>query len=58
VIFTETPLPGAYLVELEKRGDERGFFARAFCQRELAEAGLSPLIVQRSFDASAVPCTT
>ena len=29
MIFTETPLKGAYLIDLEKRGDERGFFARA-----------------------------
>ena len=36
MIFTETPLKGAYLIDLEKRGDERGFFARAFCEREFA----------------------
>lgn len=36
MIFTETPIPGAFLIDLEKRGDERGFFARAFCENEFA----------------------
>lgn len=38
--FTETPLKGAYLIDLEKRGDERGFFARLFCAKEFEMAGL------------------
>lgn len=38
--FLPTPLDGAYLIELDKRGDHRGFFARFFCEREFAEAGL------------------
>jgi dTDP-4-dehydrorhamnose 3,5-epimerase len=44
--FTQTPLPGAYVIELEKRGDERGFFARFFCRREFADIGLNSAIVQ------------
>jgi dTDP-4-dehydrorhamnose 3,5-epimerase len=44
--FTETPLAGAYLVDLERRGDERGFFARFFCAREFAEHGLETRFVQ------------
>ena len=32
MIFTPTPLMGAYLIDLEKKGDDRGFFARAFCE--------------------------
>ena len=40
MIFTETPLRGAYLIDLEKRGDDRGFFARAFCAREFETMGL------------------
>ena len=40
VKFVRTPLAGAYLIELDKRGDHRGFFARFFCEREFAEAGL------------------
>jgi dTDP-4-dehydrorhamnose 3,5-epimerase len=40
VDFRETPLAGAFLVELERRVDERGFFARTFCERELEEREL------------------
>jgi dTDP-4-dehydrorhamnose 3,5-epimerase len=36
MIFTETPIPGAFLIDLEKRGDDRGFFARAYCEKEFA----------------------
>jgi dTDP-4-dehydrorhamnose 3,5-epimerase len=39
--FRETPLAGAYVLELERRVDERGFFARTFCERELAEHGIT-----------------
>jgi dTDP-4-dehydrorhamnose 3,5-epimerase len=34
MIFTPTPLEGSYLIDLEKKGDDRGFFARAFCEQE------------------------
>lgn len=37
MIFIETPLAGAYLIDLEKKGDDRGFFARAFCEREFSQ---------------------
>ncbi len=46
MIFTRTPIAGAYLIELEKRSDERGFFARAFCENEFAAHGLAPRFVQ------------
>jgi dTDP-4-dehydrorhamnose 3,5-epimerase len=46
VIFTETPLKGAFVVDLEKRGDDRGFFARAFCAREFERHGLPTRFVQ------------
>jgi dTDP-4-dehydrorhamnose 3,5-epimerase len=46
MIFTETPLAGAYTIALEPREDERGFFARAFCQNELAAQGLETTIAQ------------
>jgi dTDP-4-dehydrorhamnose 3,5-epimerase len=38
--FDETPLEGVWVIGLEKRGDERGFFARVFDEREFAERGL------------------
>jgi len=44
--FTETKLRGAYIVDLERREDSRGFFARAFCQKEFATHGLKPFIAQ------------
>lgn len=46
VILKETKLPGAFLAELEPREDERGFNARAWCRRELAEAGVGTDMVQ------------
>lgn len=44
--FTRTPLNDAFIIELEKRGDERGFFARAFCQKEFQAHGLNNNLVQ------------
>lgn len=44
--FTELPLAGAYRVELEPRGDARGFFARLFCAEEFAAHGLATGWVQ------------
>lgn len=44
--FTETALSGAFVIGLERREDERGYFARAFCQHEFANHGLNPGIAQ------------
>jgi dTDP-4-dehydrorhamnose 3,5-epimerase len=57
MIFTETPLSGVYVVELEKRGDDRGFFARTFCAREFSEHGLQTQFVQINTSSSADPGT-
>lgn len=46
MIFIETMLKGAFVLEVEGREDNRGFFARVFCQREFAAHGLKPLIAQ------------
>jgi len=46
VIFTETKLKGAFVIDLERREDQRGFFARAFCQNEFKAYGLKPVIAQ------------
>jgi dTDP-4-dehydrorhamnose 3,5-epimerase len=46
VQFRPTPVHGAYLIDLERRGDDRGFFARFFCEREFATAGLVSRFVQ------------
>lgn len=44
--FTDTPLAGVKVVDLEMRGDERGFFARQFCEDEFKAAGLPSSFVQ------------
>ncbi len=51
--FHPTPLDGAYTIELDKRGDERGFFARFFCEKEFANAGVKNQFVQINNSLSA-----
>jgi dTDP-4-dehydrorhamnose 3,5-epimerase len=46
MIFTETKLKGAYIIDIDRKEDERGFFARAFCQQEFEAHGLKPIIAQ------------
>jgi dTDP-4-dehydrorhamnose 3,5-epimerase len=41
MIFKETELKGVYLIELEKIPDERGFFARSYCEKEFLNHGIS-----------------
>ena len=41
VIFTETALSGAFIIDPEKIADSRGFFARTWCQREFERHGIS-----------------
>lgn len=53
MIFRETPLQGAYLIEPELLRDERGFFARTFCRDEFAKHGLNPDLVQCSISYNA-----
>lgn len=44
--FNPTPLSGAYTIDLERKGDDRGFFARLFCRDEFSQAGLVSNFVQ------------
>lgn len=46
MIFAETKLKEAFVLDLERREDHRGFFARSFCQREFEQHGLKALIAQ------------
>jgi dTDP-4-dehydrorhamnose 3,5-epimerase len=46
MIFTETKLRGAFVIDIERREDSRGFFARVFCQHEFDAHGLKPTIAQ------------
>ena len=48
MIFTETKLKGAFVIEPERLEDERGFFARSFCRKEFEAHGLNPTLVQCS----------
>jgi dTDP-4-dehydrorhamnose 3,5-epimerase len=48
VVFVETKLEGVYIIEVEKREDKRGFFARTFCYHEFEAHGLNPRVVQCS----------
>ena len=48
MLFTATHLPGAFLLEIEKHEDDRGFFARTFCVHEFETHGLNPRVVQCS----------
>jgi dTDP-4-dehydrorhamnose 3,5-epimerase len=46
MIFNETALRGAFVIDLDRKEDERGFFARTFCQYEFAAHGIKPVIAQ------------
>ena len=51
--FAELPIPGAYLIEIERREDHRGFFARTFCADEFRRRGLASAFVQQSISFNA-----
>lgn len=50
--FRETSLPGAFIIELEPRMDERGFFARTFCSEEFSSHNLETCVVQCNLSLS------
>ena len=52
MIFTETKLKGAFVIEPERQEDSRGFFARTWCQKEFKEHGLNQSVVQCSISLS------
>ncbi len=53
MIFHQTSLTDAWLIELEKRGDDRGFFARTMCREEFAAHGMDTDYVQQNTSFSA-----
>jgi len=53
VIFHETELADVRLIDLEPHGDDRGFFARAWCRQELEDAGLDTSFAQANMSGSA-----
>lgn len=48
MIFNKTPLSGALVIDLDRKYDERGFFARSWSEDEFRQHGLNPRIVQCS----------
>ena len=52
MIYTETSLPGVYLIDIEPIEDSRGFFARGWCQKEFDAHGLDPAIRQTNISFS------
>jgi dTDP-4-dehydrorhamnose 3,5-epimerase len=52
MIFKETKLGGAFIIDLEKHQDERGFFARTFCRKELEQHGLISDVAQANMSLS------
>lgn len=46
MIFTESPLAGAYVIDVDKKADDRGFFSRAFCAQEFRDLGIKPEVAQ------------
>jgi dTDP-4-dehydrorhamnose 3,5-epimerase len=57
MIFTESPLPGAFVIDMERLTDERGFFARAYCAEEFTAKGLGPELRQCSVSHNALKGT-
>jgi dTDP-4-dehydrorhamnose 3,5-epimerase len=53
MIFHPTKLAGAFVIELEPHADERGFFARCFCEREFADHGLPTRFPQYNLSRNA-----
>jgi dTDP-4-dehydrorhamnose 3,5-epimerase len=48
VIFSSTTLDGAFIIDLDRRSDDRGYFARTWCKREFEERDLETSLVQCS----------
>ena len=46
MLFSETPLSNAFVIDLEQKPDSRGFFARSFCAAEFEAHGLKPVVAQ------------
>ena len=52
MIFTETEISGSYLIDVKRIGDDRGFFGRLWCEREMEEMGLVSSIKQSNIGVS------
>lgn len=52
MIFTETKIKGAFIVDIKRISDDRGFFGRAFCQREMKKMGLNERVAQTNLSSN------
>ena len=52
MIFTQTSVAGAYVIDVKRIGDDRGFFGRLWCEKEMAEMGLVSRICQSNIGVS------
>lgn len=52
MLFTETHLKGAFIIEIEKLDDNRGFFARSWCRNEFNAHGLASSVVQANVSSN------
>jgi dTDP-4-dehydrorhamnose 3,5-epimerase len=57
MIFNETIIKGSYVVDIKKIGDSRGFFGRAFCEKEFSEIGISAKISQANLSRTSLKGT-
>jgi dTDP-4-dehydrorhamnose 3,5-epimerase len=53
MIFSETKFVGVYTVDIDRREDNRGYFARTFCGKEFSAHGLKPLVAQANLSFNA-----
>lgn len=54
MIFTETKLPGAFIIDVERLADERGFFARSWCEDEFAAQGIQMASLQANVSSNPI----
>jgi dTDP-4-dehydrorhamnose 3,5-epimerase len=52
MVFNETKIKGAFLIDVKKIADERGFFGRTFCQHEMKEHGLNETVAQTNISSN------
>jgi len=52
MLFTETKLKGAFVLDLDRKEDSRGYFARSFCPREMEEQGLPSFVAQQNISSN------
>jgi len=57
MIFTPVPIKGAFLIDIEPKEDDRGFFARLFCENEFRAAGINPVFKQCNMQHNAMKGT-